>query len=133
MKTLIVVADDSPTVCKIIEVTLKREGYDVICFGDGIEVLRWLSSPQARTPALLFLDIIMPRLDGYETARYLKARPDFTQTIIVMLSRRSGVIDRLKARLAGANDYMTKPFTTQQLLAAVEHYLIPSHEPLTIY
>ncbi len=123
MHPFVLVIDDSPTVRKIIEVCLRRAGYKVISFPDGVEAIRWLLTVEAGFPGLVFLDIAMPRMDGYAVAQYLKARPQYSHMIIVMLSARKGILDRLKGRLAGANIHLTKPFTTQNILAVVQAYL----------
>lgn len=124
MNKLVMVIDDSPTVRKIVEVSLKREGFSVVAFADGIEALRALTTRQLdRIPDLIFLDIDLPKMNGYEIARYLKSKPAWNNTIIVILSRHNGVVDRLKARLAGAQTYLTKPFTTQTILDVVHNNL----------
>ncbi len=120
---LVMVIDDSPTIRKIVETCLKREGFTVAAFADGIEAMQSLTSPRARVPDLVVLDIGLPKMDGYEVARCLKTKPQFNKTIIIMLSRREGLIDRLKGRLAGAKEYMTKPFKTQEFIEVVESYL----------
>ncbi len=120
---LVMVIDDSPTVRKIVETCLKREGFMVATFADGIEAMQSLTSPRARVPDLVVLDIGLPKMDGYEVARCLKTKPQFSNTIIIMLSRREGLIDRLKGRLAGAKEYITKPFKTQEFIQVVESYL----------
>lgn len=112
----ILVIDDSATVRKILETCLRREGFQVESFHDGVEAIRWLIGPQAHIPDLVWLDIGLPKMDGYEVARYLKTRPKFSKTVIVMLTRRDGIVDRLKGRLAGARAYMTKPFKTQDIV-----------------
>ncbi len=123
MSKLVMVIDDSPTVRKIIETCLKREGFAVAAFADGIEALQSLTHPQARIPDLVVLDIGLPKMDGYEVARRLKTKPQFSNTIIIMLSRRDGIIDRLKGRLAGAREYLIKPFKTQDFINVIESYL----------
>ncbi len=123
MSKLVMVIDDSTTIRKIIETCLKRQGFQVLGFPDGVEAMRWLMEPTSRAPDLLFLDIGLPKMDGYEVARRLKIKPQFSNTVIVMLSRRDGVIDRLKGRLAGAKDYITKPFKTQDIISITESYL----------
>jgi twitching motility two-component system response regulator PilG len=120
------IIDDSPTVRKIVETCLRREGFAVKSFGDGVEALRWLASPEAYIPGVIFLDIGLPKMDGYAVARALKAQPRFEETVIVMLSRRDGVIDRLKSRLAGASHYLSKPFQTQQIVTLVKACLLMS-------
>lgn len=123
MSKLVMVIDDSLTVRKIIETCLGRQGFQVLGFPDGIEAMRWLMEPTSRIPDLVLLDIGLPKMDGYEVARRLKMKPQFSNTVIVMLSRRDGMIDRLKGRLAGAKDYITKPFKTQDIIAITESYL----------
>lgn len=123
MSKLVMVIDDSPTVRKIVETCLKREGFAVVAFADGIEALQSLTHPQARIPDLVVLDIGLPKMDGYEIARRLKTKSQFSNTIIIMLSRRDGIIDRLKGRLAGAREYLIKPFKTQDLINVIESYL----------
>jgi twitching motility two-component system response regulator PilG len=120
MSKLVMVIDDSPTVRKIVEVSLRREGLEVVSFPDGIEALRAVTSRQMeRIPDLVVLDIDLPKMNGYEIARYLRSKPQWSRTVIVILSRHDGVIDRLKARLAGTQAYLTKPFTTQMIVDVV--------------
>lgn len=120
MSKLVMVIDDSPTVRKIVEVSLRREGLEVVSFPDGIEALRAVTSHQMeRIPDLVVLDIDLPKMNGYEIARYLRSKPQWSRTVIVILSRHDGVIDRLKARLAGTQAYLTKPFTTQMIVDVV--------------
>lgn len=124
MSNLIAVIDDSQTVRKIIETCLKRESYQVITFNDGITALRhFLGEEQAPTPDLVFLDIELPYIDGYQVVRYLKTRSTFAHTTFVMISRHSGVVDRLKARLAGADSYLIKPMPSQAILTIVQQHL----------
>jgi len=123
MSKLVMVIDDSATVCKIIETCLRREGFEVKTFNDGVEAVRWLTEPQSPIPDLVLLDIELPKMDGYEVARRLKTKQRFHDTVIVMLSRRDGVIDRLKGRLVGAKDYVSKPFKTQDIIAIMQTYL----------
>jgi DNA-binding response OmpR family regulator len=117
------IIDDSPTVRKIIEVCLHRAGYAVKSFPDGIEMVRWLETAQARIPDLVFVDLCLPRVDGYDIIQKLKGRPAFAHTVFVMISQRDGILDRLKARLAGARDYLVKPLKTAELVAVVQAYL----------
>jgi len=123
MCKLVVVIDDSLTVCKIVETCLEREGYKVKSFHDGIEVLRWLMSPEACIPKLMLLDIGLPRMDGYTIVQALKKKPEFGDTVFVMISRHGGMADRLKARLAGARGLLPKPFTTQDLVTLAHYYV----------
>jgi DNA-binding response OmpR family regulator len=130
MSTGVLVIDDSATVRKILEVCLRRAGYEVISFSDGVEAIRWLATLEAFLPQLVFLDIEMPRMDGYAVAQYFKARPQYSHMVIVMLSARTGILDRLKGRLAGADEYVTKPFRTQTILTIVQAYLGDPPEPI---
>ncbi len=117
---LVIVVDDSPTIRNILETCLSQEGFVVHTFSDGIEMMRWLTGSEGCVPDLVILDINLPKMDGYEVARRLKAKPRFAQSIIVMLSRRDSMIDRLKGRLAGASAYLTKPFQIQELVSIVK-------------
>src|SRR5579883_3366251 len=123
MSKLVMVIDDSATVRKIVETCLGREGFEVKGFADGVEAMRWLTEPYSRVPNLVILDIGLPKMDGYEVARRLKAKPQFSNTVIIMLTRRDGIIDKLKGRLAGAKDYLTKPFKTEELISVIESHL----------
>ena len=117
------VIDDSATVRKIVETCLKREGFEVLVFPDGVEAMRWFTQPNVRIPDLVILDIGLPKMDGYEVARRLKSKPQLSNTVIIMLPRRDGMIDKLKGRLAGAKDYLTKPFKTQDIISVIESHL----------
>lgn len=124
MSKLVMVIDDSPTVRKIVEVSLRREGLEVVSFPDGIEALRAITNRQIdHVPDLVVLDIDLPKMNGYEIARYLRSKPQWSRTVIVILSRHDGMIDRLKARLAGTQAYLTKPFTTQMIVDVVNNNL----------
>src|SRR5260221_3582514 len=123
MSRLIVVIDDSLTVRKILETCLRRAGYEVKSFPDGVEALRWLTKPEACIPALVLVDLCLPKLDGYDLIRLLKVKLAFERTVLVIISRRDGVLDRIKGRLPGAQTYVTKPFTTQTIIALVQSHL----------
>jgi twitching motility two-component system response regulator PilG len=126
LSPLLVIVDDSETVRKILEVCLHRADYeDVQSFPDGTEMLRWLMTPEARIPALVLVDLNLPKMDGYTLIRHLKAKPAFAQTIFVILTGRSGMLDKLKGRLCGAQVYLTKPFRTDDILTIVHTYLGP--------
>lgn len=116
---LVMVIDDSLTIRKIVDICLRRAGYQVQCFQDGVEALRWLSLPEAAIPALVLVDLNLPKMDGYEIIQLLKAHPAFAQTIFVILSQCDGLLDRVKGRLAGAHAYVTKPFKIDQLVAVI--------------
>lgn len=124
MSKLVMIIDDSVTVRKIVETSLRREGFNYVSFADGFSALRAITDQQLPgIPNLVILDIGMPKMDGYEFARRLKTKPQFANTVIIMLTNRDGVIDRLKGRLAGAKEYIIKPFRTQELMSTVHTYL----------
>lgn len=123
MSRLVLVIDDSLIVRAILDTCLRRAGYEVKCFADGLQVLGWLNTGEARIPDLIFVDLGLPRLDGYEVIRLLKARPALADTVLVILSARDGILDRIKGRLVGARAYLTKPFKTHEILTAVQAQL----------
>jgi DNA-binding response OmpR family regulator len=120
------VIDDSATVRKIMEMCHRRSGFAIQTFADGVEALRWLSANQAIIPSLIYLDIEMPRMDGFEVARALHTKSAFASVPILMFSSRDKTLDRLKGRLVGARGYVTKPFREQEILAITRSYLLPA-------
>lgn len=129
MSKIVMVIDDFPMVRKLVEVSLQREGFAVVSFSDGIEAIRAIAAQKLdHLPDLVLLDINLPKLNGYEVARYLRSKPEWSQTVIVILSRYDGIVDRLKARLAGTQTYIPKPFTTQKLNDVVNGFL--SNQPV---
>lgn len=129
MGKLVMIIDDSPTVRKLVEVSLKRQDIASVSYADGMEAMRALASEQQLVPDLVFLDIDLPRMDGYKVAQYFKARQQYKDTVIVMLSGYNGVLDRLKGRLSGAKNYVCKPFRTQDIAAIVNEYLKAAEVP----
>ena len=130
MSTLVMVIDDSPTIRKIIEVSLGREGIEVVSYSDGVQALQAVTTGYLeRLPDLVLLDLALPRMNGFEVARYLRLRSEWSHTPIVVLSRHDGVVDRLKARLAGTQAYLSKPLNTQMLLDVVKTCLGVSASP----
>ena len=123
MGKLVMIIDDSLTVRKIMETSLKREGFESVSYSDGIEALKALMQPGGRIPDLVILDIGLPKMNGYEIARRLKTKQQYNNTVIIMLTGRDGVLDRLKGRLAGAKEYITKPFRTQEVMSVVQSHL----------
>lgn len=121
-QTLVVIIDDSPTVCKILETCLHREGHQAISYLKPFQALRELLRGEIARPDVLFVDIALPQMDGYEVIKRLRAKPEFKTIPIIAISGRDGVLDRLKARLAGANEYVTKPFKTRHIVALVQKY-----------
>jgi twitching motility two-component system response regulator PilG len=123
MCAFVMVIDDSVTIRKILEVCLHREGYEVKSFQDGVEALHWCGTPEARIPALVLVDVGLPKLDGYDVIRRLKAKLALGQAVFVIVSRRHGILDRLKGQLVGAHAYLTKPFKTSELIAVIQAHL----------
>jgi twitching motility two-component system response regulator PilG len=123
LRQQVMVIDDSPVVRTILQVCLLRAGYEVTCCEDGLQALGWLNTSQARIPDLVIVDLGLPRLDGYEILRLLKARPELEDTVLVILSARDGMLDRIKGRLVGAHAYLSKPFKTHEVLAVVREKL----------
>ncbi len=119
MGNFVVVIDDSLTVRKIMEVSLRREGFEVISFPDGLQAIDALNRNEITVPDLILLDVGLPKMDGYQVARTLKQKNRFGNTVIIMLSGRDGVFDKIKGRLAGAKEYITKPFKPLEVIAAV--------------
>jgi twitching motility two-component system response regulator PilG len=116
----VMVIDDSQTIRRTAETLLAREGYAVITASDGYEALGKIVDHQ---PALIFIDIMMPRLDGYQVCSLIKGNPKFSGTPVVMLSSKDGVFDRARGRIVGSDKYLTKPFTKDEILTAVKTYL----------
>ena len=117
--TRIMVIDDSKTIRRTAETLLKNEGYEVIVATDGFEALSMIADHR---PSLIFLDIMMPRLDGYQTCALIKHHKVFRHTPVVMLSSKDGLFDRARGRVVGSDHYITKPFTREELLAAIEQH-----------
>lgn len=115
----VLVVDDSNTVRRSAEIFLKQGGYDVVLAEDGFDALAKVNDYQ---PNLIFCDILMPRLDGYQTCAIIKRNIRFAGVPVVMLSSKDGVFDKARGRMAGAEEYLTKPFTKEQLLQAVAQF-----------
>lgn len=129
-RQLVLVVDDSVTVCRIIEASLGREDYEVQCCASAEQAIDWLKSPGARMPDLVLVDLILPKMDGYDLIRVLRSLPAFNQIPFLMMSRKSGLIDILRAKLIGAKEYLIKPITVESLLAVMGKYLrsyVPVH------
>jgi twitching motility two-component system response regulator PilG len=112
----VLVIDDSNTIRRSAEIFLKQGGHDVMLAEDGFDAL---SKVNDYAPHLIFCDILMPRLDGYQTCAIIKRNPHFSSTPIIMLSSKDGVFDKARGRMVGSEEYLTKPFTKDQLLQAV--------------
>jgi twitching motility two-component system response regulator PilG len=115
----VLVIDDSNTIRRSAEIFLRQGGHEVVLAEDGFDALAKVND---HTPDLIFCDILMPRLDGYQTCAIIKRNPRFTAVPIIMLSSKDGVFDKARGRMVGSEDYLTKPFTKEQLLRAVAQY-----------
>jgi twitching motility two-component system response regulator PilG len=120
MAKRIVVIDDSLTVRKILETGLGRAGYVTICYADPAEALRNLLDPGNPAPDLLLVDIGLPKLDGFEVLKYMRANWRYSSVPMYVISNRDSVLDRVKARLVGANGYIVKPFKIQEVVALLQ-------------
>lgn len=112
----VLVIDDSNTIRRSAEIFLKQGGHEVLLAEDGFDALAKVNDFQ---PNLIFCDILMPRLDGYQTCAIIKRNARFSNVPIVMLSSKDGVFDKARGRMVGSQDYLTKPFTKDQLLQTV--------------
>ena len=112
----VLVIDDSNTIRRSAEIFLKQGGHEVLLAEDGFDALAKVNDYQ---PDLIFCDILMPRLDGYQTCAIIKRNARFSDVPIVMLSSKDGVFDKARGRMVGSQDYLTKPFTKDQLLQVV--------------
>lgn len=115
----VMIIDDSKTIRRTAETLLKKAGCDVLNAENGFEALPIIS---ANHPDIIFVDIMMPRLDGYQTCALIKNNPRFQATPVIMLSSKDGLFDRAKGRVVGAEQYITKPFTRDDLLSAIRTY-----------
>jgi twitching motility two-component system response regulator PilG len=112
----VMVIDDSNTIRRSAEIFLAQAGYQVLLAEDGFDALSKIADHH---PDLIFVDIMMPRLDGYQTCALIKKNPRFAATPVIMLSSKDGLFDRARGRMVGSDEYLTKPFTKDSLLKAV--------------
>lgn len=115
----VMVIDDSKTIRRTAETLLKKEGCEVITANDGFEALSKITD---HNPDIIFVDIMMPRLDGYQTCSLIKHNQKFKDTPVIMLSSKDGLFDRARGRIVGSEQYLTKPFTKEELLGAIEQH-----------
>ncbi|WP_439113704.1 response regulator [Hydrogenophaga sp.] len=115
----VLVVDDSNTIRRSAEIFLKQGGHEVLLADDGFDALSKINDFQ---PDLVFCDILMPRLDGYQTCAIIKRNARFSSIPVVMLSSKDGVFDKARGRMVGSQEYLTKPFTKDQLLRAVQRF-----------
>lgn len=116
----VMVIDDSKTIRRTAETLLKKEGCEVVTATDGFEALSKITDSH---PHIIFVDIMMPRLDGYQTCALIKNNQVFKNTPVIMLSSRDGIFDKARGRIVGSEQYLTKPFTRDELLGAIRRYV----------
>jgi twitching motility two-component system response regulator PilG len=116
----VMVIDDSKTIRRTAETLLKKVGCDVITATDGFDALAKIADTK---PDIIFVDIMMPRLDGYQTCSLIKHNKVFKQIPVIMLSSKDGLFDRARGRIVGSEHYLTKPFTKDELLGAIEAHV----------
>jgi len=117
----VLVIDDSKTIRRTAETLLAKEGCEVFTAVDGFDALTKIADHQ---PDIVFVDIMMPRLDGYQTCMLIKKNQRFRDTPVVMLSSKDGLFDRVRGRMVGSDEYLTKPFTKDSLLQAVKKHVL---------
>ena len=116
----VMVIDDSKTIRRTAETLLKKAGCEVVTATDGFEALAKIADGK---PDIIFVDIMMPRLDGYQTCVLIKNNQSFKDTPVVMLSSKDGLFDRARGRIVGSDQYLTKPFTKDELLGAIREHV----------
>ncbi len=117
----VMVIDDSNTIRRSAEIFLNQAGCEVILAQDGFEALAKITDHQ---PDVVFVDIMMPRLDGYQTCSLIKRNARYRTTPVIMLSSKDGLFDRARGRMVGSDEYLTKPFTKETLLKAVRDHAL---------
>jgi twitching motility two-component system response regulator PilG len=115
----VLVIDDSNTIRRSAEIFLGQGGHQVVLAEDGFDALAKVND---HAPDLIFCDILMPRLDGYQTCAIIKRNAKFAHVPVIMLSSKDGLFDKARGRMVGSEDYLTKPFTKEQLLRAVQQF-----------
>jgi len=121
----VMVIDDSKTIRRTAETLLRKAGCEVITAIDGFDALAKIADSR---PGIIFVDIMMPRLDGYQTCALIKNNSSFRSTPVIMLSSRDGLFDKAKGRIVGSDQYLTKPFSREELLGAIKTH-VPGFEP----
>ena len=115
----VMIIDDSKTIRRTAETLLAKAGCDVITAVDGFDALAKIADTN---PDLIFVDIMMPRLDGYQTCSLIKNNADFAATPVIMLSSKDGLFDKARGRIVGSDEYLTKPFSKEELFDAIERH-----------
>ncbi|MEL0035478.1 MAG: twitching motility response regulator PilG [Gammaproteobacteria bacterium] len=118
LKTMVI--DDSKTIRRTAETLLKKVGCEVITAIDGFDALSKIAEQK---PDIIFIDIMMPRLDGYQTCALIKNNKSFKSTPVIMLSSKDGLFDKAKGRIVGSDQYLTKPFSRDELLSAIRDHV----------
>lgn len=116
----VLIIDDSQTIRRSAESMLSGEGLSVLTAEDGFQALSLIAEHR---PNLIFVDIMMPRLDGYQTCAIIKNNPDFAKTPVIMLTSKDGLFDRARGRVVGSDYYLTKPFTKDELLESLKRHM----------
>lgn len=116
----VMVIDDSKTIRRTAETLLEKEGCEVVAATDGYEALAKIADHR---PDVIFVDIMMPRLDGYQTCALIKQNKAFKQTPVILLSSKDGLFDRARGRIVGSEQYLTKPFTRDELIGTIKQYV----------
>ena len=119
LKAMII--DDSKTIRRTAETLLKKVGCEVITAVDGFDALAKIADHR---PDIIFVDIMMPRLDGYQTCSLIKRNRTFKETPVIMLSSKDGLFDKAKGRIVGSDQYLTKPFSRDELLGAIQRHVV---------
>jgi twitching motility two-component system response regulator PilG len=119
----VMVIDDSKTIRRTAETLLKKAGCDVVTATDGFEALAKITD---QNPDIIFVDIMMPRLDGYQTCALIKNNHNYRNTPVILLTSKDGLFDRARGRIVGSDQYLTKPFTKEELLGAIKQHVRPT-------
>lgn len=120
----VMVIDDSKTIRRTAETLLKKAGCVVVTATDGFEALAKITD---QNPDVIFIDIMMPRLDGYQTCALIKKNNHYKNTPVILLTSKDGLFDRARGRIVGSDRYLTKPFTKDELLDAIKEHLATVH------
>ena len=120
----VMVIDDSKTIRRTAETLLKKAGCDVVTATDGFEALAKITD---QNPDVIFIDIMMPRLDGYQTCALIKNNHIYKNTPVILLTSKDGLFDRARGRIVGSDQYLTKPFTNDELLGAITSHVNVAH------
>lgn len=116
----VMIIDDSNTIRKSAEIFLRSSGCEVLLAEDGFEAMSKIVDNQ---PDIIFIDIVMPRLDGYQACMLIKKNPVYQSIPVIMLSSKDGLFDKAKGRIAGSDDYLIKPFTAESLVNIIRRYV----------